>query len=74
MNAHARATLPLGGKLTLNGVAQADEHDLDVGLPRQEFERGRDRYMGAVIAAHAIDRNGDQRAYSSRVFTTFLPR
>jgi hypothetical protein len=30
--------------------------------------------MGAVVAAHAVDRNCDQRGYSSRVLTTFLPR
>ena len=53
---------------------QADQDELDVGLPRLEFERGRHRHMGAVVAPHAIDRDRDQRDYSSLVLTTFLPR
>jgi hypothetical protein len=61
-------------ELGLDRVAQADQHHVDVGQPRLELERGRHRYMGAVVASHAIDRNRDQRGYSSRVLTTFLPR
>ena len=62
-------------QLALDRIRQADQHDLDVALPRLEFERGRHRHMGAVIAAHAIDGNGDQRTYSASVLeTTFLPR
>ncbi|HJS78188.1 MAG TPA: hypothetical protein VJ778_12320 [Burkholderiales bacterium] len=62
-------------ELGLERVAHADQHHVDLGHPRLEFERSRDRHMGAVVAAHAIDRDGDQCGYSSsRVLMTFLPR
>ena len=61
-------------ELALEGIAHADQHYVDVGLARLELERGRHCHMGAVVAAHAVDRDGDQRAYSSRVLRTFLPR
>jgi len=52
-------------KLGFEHVAQPDQHHVDVRQPRLELERGRHRHMGAVIAAHAIDGYGDQRATRS---------
>jgi hypothetical protein len=71
VDAHARVR---SGKVAFDCVALADQDHLDVGRPRLKLERGRNRHMGAVVAAHAIDRNRDQRGYSSCVLTTFLPR
>ena len=48
--------------LVKSGEAHADQHHVNLGHARLELERSRDRHMGAVVAAHAIDRDGDQRA------------
>ena len=70
MHAHVPAA-----ELARDRLAITDEHELYVASARLERERGRNRYMGTVVAPHAIDCNGDQRAYSSsRVLMTFLPR
>jgi len=53
------------GKLGLQRILGAHQHYFDVGEPRLEFERGRNRHMEAVIAAHAVDGYGDQRNYSA---------
>jgi hypothetical protein len=37
----------------------ADEHDPGVLRLLQKLQRSRDRYPGAVIAAHRVDGNGD---------------
>ena len=50
------------------------EDELDPGQARLHIEGCRHRYMGAVIASHAIDGDRDQRPYSSLVLETFLPR
>jgi hypothetical protein len=72
--ARSRRRAP-GRELGLERVAHADQHHVNLGHARLELERSRDRHMGAVVAAHAIDRDGDQCGYSSsRVLMTFLPR
>jgi hypothetical protein len=63
-----------GDELGLQRVLQPDQHDVDARLARLELERGGHRHMGAVVAPHAVDRDSDQRDYSSLVLTTFLPR
>ena len=69
---HARAVSGADESLR-ERVAAAHENDLDVGMPRLELKRGGNRYTGAVVAPHAVDRNRDQD-YSSLVWMTFLPR
>ena len=74
---HAQARAGAGAarcELGFYGIAYADKNDVDVGSTGLELERGRYRHMGSVIAPHAIDREGDQRAYSPLARTTFLPR
>ena len=67
-------------ELRFDGVAQADQDDFDIGMLAPEIKRGRDRDMGAVIAAHAVDCYGDVhrarigRGYSPLPLATFLPR
>ena len=51
----APGAAPCFDKLRLDGVAPADQDDVDVGVLAPEIERGRHRHMGAVIAPHAID-------------------
>ena len=63
VNAQARAGLRSArGELGLEHLACADEDHVDVRGLRLEFKRGRNRHTGAVIAPHAIDGYGDQRA------------
>ena len=74
---HAQARAGRRGvrrELGLDRIARADQHDVGIGNTGLELERRGHRDMGAVIAAHAVDREGDQRAYSPFARTTFLPR
>jgi hypothetical protein len=46
-------------------VLGADQQELRLGMGFQELPAGRQRNAGAVVAPHAIDRDRDQRDYSS---------
>ena len=50
-----------GFQLGVDRLAHADQHDRDVPRASLEVERGRHRHMGAVVAAHAIDRQRNPR-------------
>src|SRR5262249_61837919 len=49
-------------ELRLDGVAQPDQDDVDVGAGFQEIESGRNRDVRTVIAPHAIDGYGGVHA------------
>ena len=47
-------------------IAQADQHDAQVGLALQSVERRGHGDRGAVIAPHGVDRDGDRPAAAKR--------
>ena len=60
------------GQLRLDDRALADEDDLHVRVLAPEIQCRGNRHMGAVIAPHAIDGDGDGQ--SPLPLATFFPR